>query len=84
MLFSHSFVLGLYAYLRQAELSLHRADEPFSATMREYYDARLEPVERKLGRRARLVGLVEHLNQASHLTTRSLTELAGARWPELD
>lgn len=39
MLLSRSFVVGLFVYVRQAALSLHRAPESFLAAMRNYYDA---------------------------------------------
>lgn len=39
MYFSTSFALGLYAYLRQAALSLDRAPTSFCEAMRSYYDS---------------------------------------------
>ena len=106
MLFSRSFVLGLFSYLRQAELSLDRAPEGLKSIresllalesllemrVAKSHEERIrirldlsdaeELVWRKLGRHARQVELVEHLNQNSRLATRPLSELAGASWPE--
>ena len=38
MLVSRSFVVGLFVYVRQAALSLHRAPAAFLAAMRSYYE----------------------------------------------
>jgi hypothetical protein len=39
-------------------------------------------VERKLGRYARRVQMIEHLYEALHLDTKPLGELVGANWPD--
>jgi hypothetical protein len=159
MYFSTSFALGLYAYLRQAALSLDRAPTSFREAMRSYYDSHGLPpparvaahidapaqppasmvanllqrlfrnavslnetelreirtalrgletvlesqvvesnyervrirlalshaetlVDRKLGRYAGRIQMIEHLNENPCLDLKPLGELVGANWPD--
>jgi len=66
MLVSRSFVVGLFVYVRQAALSLHRAPEAFLAAMRSYYGTHGLPRPERVvahidGALSRRAGVLERL-----------------------